>query len=267
MARRWLWVSGIIVVLIVAIILFALRSSANVPAQLHVESGTVTVNGNVVTGTIELDEGDVIATGEGTATVFLYESVVVSLEKDTSVTLDDLTRTHPKISQKGGKSWSVFTKLVGVVDYSISTDKAVASVRGTAFALSEGKLLVGEGTVSYDYDGKTFLVAEKRVVENGIERAATPEELAEIKAHLQHAVGELQYLRKLEIDDHPFLVKTAMTLYGVTEEEVNQKLAEADAGAINVDDALAKAPFHLAALDKIADITKAIQKVNQEIAG
>ena len=54
-------VIGAVLILILGFTYVALASST-VQAQLHVESGTVLLNGNEVTGTVPLNQGDVIET-------------------------------------------------------------------------------------------------------------------------------------------------------------------------------------------------------------
>jgi hypothetical protein len=267
---------GLIIGIIVAIIILGVgafylaTSSSTVAAQLHVESPSVTLNGAAVTGNTKLQEGDVIATQEGKATVVLYESVLVLLEPGTTVSLEALEKSHPRVAQSGGTTWNLATKLAGIVEYSISTDKAVASVRGTAFELSEGKIFTSEGTVTYEYDGKTFLVSAGKVVEivDGVpvERDATPEELARVSGYLQRSVVQLQQLRQEEIDKHPLILSMVKTLYGVDDAYIAQQLADADAGNINVDDAVAKSPISSESVQKIAELTKVIQRVNRDAA-
>lgn len=263
---------GLIIGIIILVVLvggayawFAATSSRTVPAMVRVDDGSVTLNDRTITSTEKLDEDDVVATLNGHATLFLYESVIVSMEPNTRINIAELVKEHPKVSQDSGRSWSTFTKLAGVEDYSATMGSTVASVRGTAFELSDGYILTGEGTVDYTFDGQSFSVEAGNVVENGVARAATAEERARITKHLQNAIEELRYLRQREIEKHPLLVSMAKSLYGIDDAVINQKLEEADAGKWDVDDARGKAPIDTASLDKIADITKAVQKINLDI--
>ncbi len=262
---------SLIISIIVLVLLVGLGSafmiatgSSTVKAQLHVEDGTATVNGKDVTGIVKLSEGDIIA-AEGHATVILYESVLVSLEPGAKITLDELVNDHPQVSQQEGRSISTFTKLAGVEQYSIKTDSTVASVRGTLFAFEDGYVLTGEGSVSVAFGGEDFTVNSGRVVEDGVERDATNEEMASISAFLQRAIQELRFLRQQEMDKHPILVSTAKSLYGLDDAGINEKLEAADRGEINTDEAKAQSPIQLDSLDKIADITKAIQQLSAEL--
>src|SRR5262245_16679793 len=74
-------------------------SSSTVEAQLHVEDGSVSVNGAATTGTVTLSQTDVVKTAKGHATIILHESVLVLLEPDTEVSVTDLLLSHPQLTQ------------------------------------------------------------------------------------------------------------------------------------------------------------------------
>jgi hypothetical protein len=264
-SRALWWVLGIVVVLaaVLGSAYFAFAASSDVPAQLHVEKGSVSVNGNPVSGVVLLKQGDVIATADGTASVLLYESVVVHVQPNSQVTIDDLARAHPRVSEQQGTTWSTFSKLAGVVDYSISTEKTVASVRGTMFSFALSKIVTAEGVVDYTWNGQHFTVNEGSAVDNGVARDATPEELAAAQDNLRSAIAEFQRVRQVQIDKHQSIINTAMKMYGVDNAFVQEKLASADKGAFDIDALLAKAPVKPAWLVKVAAITKEIQHLNQ----
>ncbi len=263
--KKGLLIVGIVILVLVvglgSAYLIATGSST-VKAQLVVDDGAVSVNGNPVSGNTKLSEGDVIATGDGHASVILYESVILNLEQNSQVTLDSLVKEHPVVSQQSGRTWNTFTKLLGVESYSIKEGNNVASVRGTGFEFAEGFMLTGEGSVSYDADGMTFIVNAGRVVEAGMERDATAEELASVKEHVAQTIQTLRFLRQQELDKHPTLVSLAKSTYGLDDAEIAQKFEEADRGEIDIDDAVAKSPMQFDSLNKIADITKEIQKLS-----
>ena len=269
MAKKGVIIGIVLGVLLISIGLgyYFATSSSTVTAQLHVEQSGVQVNGNEVLNNVHLSKGDVITTTDGKATIILYESVLVSLEPNSKVTLDELTKTHPKVSVQAGHTWNTFTKLAGVEGFSTSSGSTVASVRGTVFEFGDGFILTGEGTVEYNTGDKTFEVNTGRVVENGVERDATSDELAQAHDYLLRAIQELRYLRQLEIDKHPALLALAKQTYNVDETRINALLEESDNGQHDVDAFKASAPVHADSIDKVADITKAIQKLNQALNG
>jgi hypothetical protein len=238
-------------------------NSPTVQAQLHVEDGTVSVNGKSVTGNVHLVQGDVIQTGAGHATVILHESLMASLEPNSQVTLDDLLVAHPQLSQQAGRTWNTFTKLSGVQSYSIKFGTTVATVRGTAFEFSDRMIVVREGTVEYLFNGRLFTVTAGRVVQNGVARAATPAELARVGAYRLRSVQELRYLRQLEIDKHALLISLVKQMY-IDDAKLNRYMEDADNSRIDIDAKLARVPVRPASLMKIVDITKAIQKILHE---
>ena len=266
---------GILLAIVIVVVLFAyfsIAKSETVKAQVHVISQDVMVNGQAVSENAKLHEGDVVSTGSsGKATIILYESVLISMESNSEVKISELLAEHPVVEQTKGETWTKFTKLSGVQDYSIKTGNSVASVRGTAFNLKQGikdgewTCLVGEGEVDYEIDGQTFLIGQKKVVEKKdgkvIERDATAEEIALIKERIQQNIDELRYLRNLEIKKHPKVLNFVKDKYSLTDEAINQHLLDADAGKLDVDYLVANSPIKIESLNKIAAITKAIQKL------
>ena len=106
---------------------------------------------------------------------------------------------------------NTFTKLFGIESHTIKTGNSVASVRATAFGFREDYILGGYGEVSYQIDGREFLVLSKKVVEKVdgeiIERDATQEEVQRIIQGMERTLKELEYLREREIEKKPFLNK------------------------------------------------------------
>ncbi|MDP1695680.1 MAG: FecR domain-containing protein [archaeon] len=264
---------GIFALLVVIAVFFIYKSligSATVTAQLNVESGQVLVNGMVAADGTRLKQRDIIETGaDGQATVILYESVLVSLEPGTKITLDDLTRQHPQITQDGGETWSKFTKLSGVEEYSVKTGNSVASVRGTAFGISNNMLIVGEGNVGYDIDGESFEAGEDEVVvnENGkrIKRIANAEERAKIAKGLERSLQRMKYMRELELAKNKFLVNRLKVAKGWNDEDIKKFLENADDGKENIDDLVDQSPVRAEGIQKIADHTREIRKLRDRI--
>ena len=80
---------GLALIILFAIIYSSLTSASVVTAQLHIESGSVLVNGQAAVDDVNLKEGDLIETGtDSEATVILYESLVINLEPNTKITLE-----------------------------------------------------------------------------------------------------------------------------------------------------------------------------------
>lgn len=263
--------SGIAVVLALFLIgYFYFTSSSLVPAQIRVESGEVLVNDKIVEGNVKLGEGDVIETrGNSLATVFLYESIVINLEPNTLISIEDLAKDHPEISQQKGGTWNTFTKLFGIESHTIKTGNSVASVRATAFGFREDYILGGYGEVSYQIDGREFLVLSKKVVEKVdgeiIERDATQEEVQRIIQGMERTLKELEYLREREIEKKPFLKPMIKWKTGFSDEEIQSYLQDIDDEKLNVDELVKQVPFEVESIDKIVEITRNIQDIKRRI--
>ncbi|MEK6897307.1 MAG: hypothetical protein AABW93_02135 [Nanoarchaeota archaeon] len=264
---------GIVIAIVIALALgfFFVTGSSTVPAQLRVESGNVMVNGESVIGNVHLGQGDMIETGvNGLAAVILYESVVINLEPDTRIKIDELIKSHPKVSQEKGETWNTFTELSGVEDYTIDTGNSIASVRATTFGIREGYVLGGEGETDYEFQAEIFLVAAGRVVEiaqgQATERAATQEELEKIRERMEKAIEELRHIRDLEINKKPVLYSLLKSRTGLTDQEIRQRLLDADEGLVDVDEFAEKSPIKVETIDKVVEITKAIQKIKADIS-
>ena len=256
-----------ILILLALVVYFTILSSSTVKAQLNVESGEVLVNDAQVEGNLKLSQGDVVETKQGLASIILYESLVINLEKNTKISLDELTASHPKVSQEGGETWNQFTNLFGMESYSIQSGNSVAAVRGTGFSMSEDKLLVEEGEIDYQANGQGFLVGAGRAVEqiNGIfqERNLTPQEIAALKLKRQRAIEQLKKLRELEIQKHPKLLNIIKSRLDFTDEEIQQTLLDADEGKIDFRELKEKSPIKLKvnSVEKIIEITDKIKEL------
>tara|TARA_Y100000296_G_scaffold33068_1_gene38288 strand:+ start:354 stop:1196 length:843 start_codon:yes stop_codon:yes gene_type:complete len=249
---------------------FYLFFSSVVSAQLHIESGNVFVNDELKNENIKLKEGDLIETKENSlATIILYESVVINLNSNTIISLDELIKKHPKISQQKGETWNTFTKLSGVEGYDIQTGSTIASVRATAFGFRGEYILGGEGVTDYLIGGKEFSVGVGDVIEKIgeeiIERKATAEELQKIRESIERSIEELRFLREKEFQKKPFLLSTIKKKTGMDEEELRSYLEDIDNELIDVDELAKQSPIEISSITKIVEITKSIQETKKKI--
>lgn len=237
--------------------------------QVRVESGTVAVNGAHIIGSVALAQGDTIETANGLATVFLHESVIIALAPNTKIVVTDLNKKQPRVTQLSGKTWNEFTALSGVQGYTITEHGHTATVHGTAFELSEGKMMTGEGTVAYDANGKSFNVLSGQVAEvvndAVVTRQASPDEQTRIQDNIRASIAELRYLRDQEMTKYPIIVEQIKNQFHVTDAQIQSGFLSADMGQIDIDALAAKIPFHIAAADRIVEITKAIQQLQHAV--
>lgn len=257
-----------VLMLLVIISLIALTSSKTVVAQIDVEQGSVLVNGKTITETTHLSQEDIIETGaDGLATIILYESIVINLESNTKISLDDLTKENPIVSQIAGSAFHQVTNLFGLSSYTVKSGNSVASVRGTEFSIEGDKISVGEGEVDYELDGKQFNVVGGRVVEkvNGEiqERELTQEERERINRLRQRALTGLRELRQKELEKHPVILRTMKRKYDFSNSDIKEAFDLADKGEIDLEEFRDKAPVDLESVEKIIQITKEIKQLNQ----
>lgn len=256
-----------VLVIAAAIAYFVITGSPTVSAQVHVESGSVLVNGGQITSDVKLKEGDMIETGaDGKATVILYESVLISLDAGTKVTINELVKEHPQVTQEGGETWSKVTKLSGVQEYSVTSGNSVASVRGTAFAITDNKIVTGEGNVEYTVDGKSYTVGLNRVVEKIgekiNEREANTEERAKIKAQTERSIEMLKVLREKELQKHPNVVSMIEgQLSQGGEMGLRAQLEAFDSNNEDIDEIVRNSPIRMESVNKVAEITKKIREL------
>ncbi|GEM_PF-6338097 len=200
----FLIVSVLLVLLLINFIAlyYPIFGSLVIQAQLHVESGVVLVNSKAVTGIIQLYQGDVIQTKNGFGTIILYEHIWTGLQNNTTIIIDDLTKQHPQIKQESGTTWTKFIKVLGINGFSVATSNTVASVRATAFEISDNKLIASEGEVEYIIDGRKFIVPAFGVVEkkNGVvqTRTATIFEQDNFKAYFERLINELKFFQRIQ---------------------------------------------------------------------
>lgn len=262
--------SSISILAIVLVFGYYLTTSSTMPAQLHIESGNIFVNNQLIAENIKLSEGDIIETKENSfATVLLYESIIINLEPLTSISIDELTKKHPKVSQQFGSTWNTFTKLSGVEAYTNTAGNSVASVRATSFGLKNEYIIGGEGEVNFKIGEETFVVKMNKIIEkvDGIilERDATPEEKREMIQKMERAIKELRYLREKEIEKSPIIMKIVKKRTGLSDEELRTYLRNIDESNENIDDLIIQSPIKIELIYKIAETTKSIQKIKRSI--
>lgn len=125
-----------------------------------------------VTSDTELAESDEVRTGaDGRATIRFFDSSETRLRHDSVVTIEEARRqseqastTSIKIKLIGGRVWSRVMRLFDLdSSFSVRTDTAVATVRGTAFDLG------------LDATGTTMWVADSAVAMGNGKRVVVPE--------------------------------------------------------------------------------------------
>lgn len=255
----------LVIVLILVISFMTLTTSKTIKAQLFIENPNVYVNDDLVSQDTDLKQGDIIRTSEtGLATVILYESVVISLESNTQITLEKLIKEHPEVSQQSGETWNKFTKLFGVNDYTVTSGNSVASVRGTAFIIKNNTIIVPEGEVGYELDGERFLVSNKAIEKlrgEIIKRDLTPQEKEIIKKRITRNVNILKKLRLKELDKNEKVLSILGNKFGFSREDIKLEFQRADTGESDLRTLRDRAPVKLESTEKVILITDKIKEL------
>jgi hypothetical protein len=254
--RPLFYIPVIFVVLLALLVLFVYLPHGKAPAVLYVNAGTVEVDTGAgymtATDGMRLKEGASVRTGQGgKATVVLYETAIVTLQEETEASIAALAKTKQVMRQEHGTVWNKVARLGGKEEYSIQTPTTTATVRGTSFRTfwRDGvfSMFVIEGEVEVtNEDGAVLIAKAFEVIEekDGVltKRAATPEDLADVKEELTHEIDILRRLRLGEVYKNAAAVSYAKRQYGVTDEGIAQFLVDIDDGKRTEDVIREKAP-------------------------
>lgn len=148
---------GVIIVVAIIAAYFFIFSKA-VPAKLLVTSQPVEVykgSWSTASDGMALYQGDRIRTGAGgKAVIVWFDASVTRLDENTEVDIITLITEGNRsieLDQNNGRTWNRVLVASGVSSYSVETPTAVASVRGTGFAVTandnESTIAVVEGSI------------------------------------------------------------------------------------------------------------------------
>ncbi|MDA3855418.1 MAG: hypothetical protein PF569_04105 [Candidatus Woesearchaeota archaeon] len=149
----------------------------------------------------------------------------------------------------------------------------MAMVYGTSFDIHVGEeneiLFVRSGEVLFkgENNEESFLKYDKGIAtkEEVIRAQVSREEIELIlKANIER-VQSLKDRRIVEIEKNSFLLGVAKKTYGLTKEDILQKLDDVDKGYIDDAALIEKAPFKKDELRKIKAINDQIKTTNSEI--
>lgn len=271
----------ILILVFVALITFAVMSVAHsptVPAYLSTVEGNVEVYSNgkwkPAVENQKLKLKDSVKTGSGRAVLVLKESIIVTLDENSEVSIEELTDESVVINQKSGSSWNKFLNALGVASYKVETPNAVATVRGTEFLVSaeliHSLLLVVEGTVEFGDDTSKHTLNKMEKVtysaEDGLNIVdLTKEDLELILQKTKVLLEELKKLRQHEIDENEFIVNQLLNLYEIEVSEIDEILVKIDRGEIDDQELIDKAPFEIEIADKLKVINDAIKQVMTQV--
>ena len=253
---------------------YAAKSPTRV-AFLNVESEAVQVDTGAgwqpAQDNMNLGLDDKVKTVDGEASLIIHESVIVALEPNSEIAIKDLDKDHVKVDQSSGSAWSKFTGLTGIDAFSVETPATVATVRGTEFQTTIESVVVSEGKVEVTTkDGQTFLVEQGfkliKVGDTWTKVALTESEREEIVAQMQKMLNRLKELRWAEIHKKETLYSLVKSMYGLTDDGVQEYLDQADRGEFDLDEVEQKSPIKSEVVTKVKALTEKIIEQVKAIA-
>jgi len=219
---------------------------------------------------MDLGKDDKIRTNDGTATVVFYDSVIITLQSDTEISVMELTEDNVEIDQASGSTWHKFAKIVGIEEYKVNTNRAVATIRGTetgvyigadndTVLLAEGDLNVKAGDESRTLDPLQIITVKD---DGSIEiRDISPEEREDVVRNLAKTLLMLKDIRQNEIESHGEMMEEAMVKYSPAA-SMPEYLDQIDSGEL--DDNILLEEFEERSPVKVPAVYK-VKNVNDEV--
>ena len=277
MKKNHQYILGVVIAILVLIVVFTIYSLVSSPTRkafLNVLEGSVELDsGNgykQVVGSVKLKLSDKVKTLNGKAAIVLYESLIVTLDPNTEVSLAQLSKEHIELKQNSGSTWNKLTNIAGITNYVVRTPTTVATVRGTEFGVDMEVIRVAEGKVIVESDGKEVEITAGRKTTRQSDGSLLVEELssdelAKIRGKLGESLNILKDIREDEIQKHPTAYKIVKSSYDLTETDVEQYLKDIDAGEVD-DRKLAEAsPIPIKSIDKMLALNDQIKKQQEAI--
>jgi hypothetical protein len=269
-----------VLIILVIVGFVSVTGTSTKTAYLKIDSGAVEVD----TGSgwraaedgMDLSLNDKVRTADGEASVILYESIIIQLEKNTEISIRDLAKDNVAVKQESGTTWNKFTGLSGVKEYEVETPTTVATVRGTEFGVNLSEVIVGEGEVDVESEGQKLRILEgkKAALLAGMltELDLTPEEKQFIIKRLAKNLQILKDLRMAQLQKHGFLLNKIKKMRNLTDEDIMKGFEKFDSSNLTEEEVmgnttimLQKLPFVKKSLDNIIGLNKKIRKQNQLI--
>ncbi len=259
-----------IIALLGAAIYGMLFLSKTTQAFLLPEKGLVEVNSGsgfvTVTTQTNVGKNDIIRTSaDSSAVLIIYESILITLEPNTQLSVSDLTKENIQITQNSGSTWNKFTRLNGVTGYTLQTPTSVAVVRGTEFGLNNERLIVAEGTVDLEANGQTLKITSDEKADIGktgpVKGKLTDKDMDYMISRLEIQTKQLQALRARELEKHAGVVKLIKVQHPTEERSyaVAEMLEAADNDEVDLAQAKANIPLKAVWVNNVFYLTEKIQ--------
>jgi len=262
MGKAKYWVLGILgAILLIGIIggvyvYFAFFKAAPL-AVLIIDHGTAQYNSdgvwNDARSRMELKQDYSVKTLSDSMAKIIFSDSVMRLDANTEVKLDTLSPEKVSVTQMLGRTWSRLLKISGISDYEVNTPNAIASVRGTGFAIifngNNTEIKVLDGTVNVDSMENGTKKASVSVGENkevivylyDVENLTLEDLQGDSWIELNKNLDEehKQELKEEIMKKYASLINLAKSQYGLTDEQLDSLYDDWVSGKISVKKSIA----------------------------
>ena len=177
-----------------------------------------------------LKEGYSVKTLENSQAKIIFSDSVMRLDANTEIAINNLNKDSISISQAIGKTWTKLLKISGISSYEISTPDAIATVRGTAFAVEIGngtRIMVANGTVEAGIQGtgiKKLIEANKETKISKNDSDISDFDVVDDDWFIKNKELDRQHLIELRekfIKKYGYLTDYAKRAQNLTDEQIN----------------------------------------------
>ncbi|MBU2522868.1 MAG: FecR family protein [Nanoarchaeota archaeon] len=200
---------------------------------------------------MKLNQGDSVKTLENSLTKIIFSDSVMRMDSSTEITIDNLNKESVSITQTIGRTWSRLLKISGISDYEVNTPNAIASVRGTGFAViydgntTEIKVLDGLVNAS-GQNGESMGVGENKEAIIGDEKI-TLEDLKEDEWITSNKNFDEEHKKELKqeiLNKYGKLINMIKSQYGLTDAELDDLFEQWVNGEVSVKQEIADGTIH-----------------------
>lgn len=270
-AVKIILLSVLVVVIALGFIVYnAAFATATRTAYLMIDQGSIEVDSGdgweAAEDLMDLGLNDKIRTNDGKATIVFYDSVIITLEPNTEISIMELSEEHVQVGQESGSTWHKFTKVVGIEDYKVNTHRAVATIRGTmlgvemgdneTFRLIEGEVELQMGDEILGLEPMQMVVISE---DGSFEVMDIDLEKQDLMLHMGKNLVDLKNIRKHELDSHQSMIDRAYKKYNA-QKSVDEYLDDIDSGVLDDNMLLEKSPVKLPAMTKLKALNDEIKK-------
>lgn len=221
-------------------------------ALLVIESGNVqykteTGDWKAASNNMKLNQGDSVKTLESSLANIIFSDSVLRMDSSTEITIDGLNKESVSIMQTVGRTWSRILKISGISSYEVNTPNAIASVRGTGFAV----IFNENGTEIKVIDGIVNASSS-----NGSINVSANEEIKIIKGNETLTIEDLtmddwitlnnnlddqhkEQLKQEILNKYGSVINMAKGQFGLTDEQMNDMFDQWVDGKISVKEKIA----------------------------